>query len=242
MSTTVTSPPSSRDGTITPQQDPESQTIPVREDSFFRSLIDQAGVTQAVLDHKYAGEGTSDSPYLVEFIPDDPRNPAIFPRSKKWLITLVQAGATLSVAFASSAYSGGVSDVIQSFRVSQEVAILGVSLFVLGFAVGPLLWAPMSETFGRQKLFFITYMAMTAFGAGAAGAPNMASLIVLRFFAGAFGSSPLTNAGGVIADMFDASERGIATGIFAMAPFLGPALGKLSLCLVAAVITGANDM
>lgn len=56
----------------------------------------------------------------------------------------------------------------------------------------------------------------------------MAALVVLRFFAGAFGSSPLTNAGGVIADMFNASERGIATSIFSMAPFVGPALGKLA--------------
>lgn len=206
--------------------DPESQQITAKKDSYLRSLLDQAGVTQAVLDHKYAGEGTAESPYLVDFIADDPRNPTTFSRTRKWLITFVQAGATLSVAFASSAYSGGVSDVITDFQVSQEVAILGVSLFVLGFAVGPLIWAPFSEMFGRQKLFFYTYMAMTAFGAGAAGAPNIAALVVLRFFAGAFGSSPLTNAGGVIADMFSANERGIATGIFALAPFLGPALGK----------------
>lgn len=229
MSTTSSSsPPSSRAGTITPEHDPESQSIPTRGDSYLRSLTDQAGVTQAVLDHKYAGDGTADSPYIVDFIPSDPRNPTAFTPGKKWLITLVQAGATLSVAFASSAYSGGVGDVIRDFGVSQEVAILGVSLFVLGFAVGPLLWAPMSEMFGRQKLFFYTYLGMTAFGAGAAGAPSMPALVVLRFFAGAFGSSPLTNAGGVIADMFNAQERGIATAIFAMAPFLGPALGKFS--------------
>lgn len=227
MSTTSSSRLSSSAVTMTPGQDAESQSLAVKNDSFFRSLIDQAGVTQAVLDHKYAGDGTTDSPYLVEFIPSDSRNPMTFSRSKKWSITLVQAGATLSAAFASSAYSGGVGDVVRDFKVSQEVAILGVSLFVLGFAVGPLLWAPMSEQFGRQKLFFLTYLGMTAFGAAAAGAPTMPALVVLRFFAGAFGSSPLTNAGGVIADMFNATERGSATGIFAMAPFLGPALGKL---------------
>ncbi|KAI1040974.1 hypothetical protein LB505_010304 [Fusarium chuoi] len=53
----------------------------------------------------------------------------------------------------------------------------------------------------------------------------MAALIVLRFFAGSFGSSPLSNAGGVIADMFEARDRGLATALFAMAPFLGPTLG-----------------
>lgn len=70
-------------------------------------------------------------------------------------------------------------------------------------------------------------MALTAFSAGAAGAQNIETLIILRFFAGAFGSSPLTNSGGVIADMFSASERGLAGAVFAVAPFLGPCIGPI---------------
>ncbi|CAH0053770.1 unnamed protein product [Clonostachys solani] len=196
--------------------------------SYVRGMLDLAGVTDAVLNHHYVGQGTEESPYIVEFLPDDPWNPVGFSRSRKWLITIVQAVATLSVSFASSAFSGGISTVLTEFRVSQEVAILGVSMFVLGFAIGPLIWAPLSEIYGRQMLFFITYMALTAFEAGAAGAPNIESLVILRFLAGAFGSSPLTNAGAVIADMFKAEERGIAMGIFAMAPFLGPAIGPIA--------------
>jgi MFS family permease len=84
-----------------------------------------------------------------------------------------------------------------------------------------LLWAPLSELFGRQILFVTTYGGLTAFNAGAAGSNSMATLIVLRFFAGAIGSSPLTNAGGVIADMFSATERGLAMTLFAAAPFMG---------------------
>jgi MFS family permease len=38
----------------------------------------------------------------------------------------------------------------------------------------------------------------------------------------------LTNAGGVIADMFPARERGLAMSIFAAAPFMGPVLGFVS--------------
>jgi MFS family permease len=93
--------------------------------------------------------------------------------------------------------------------------------------VGPLLWAPLSELFGRQILFATTYAALTAFNAGCAGSKNAYTLIILRFFAGAFGSSPLTNAGGVIADMFSAKQRGIAMSLFAAAPFLGPVLGPI---------------
>lgn len=132
------------------------------------------------------------------------------------------------MAFVSSAYSGGVREIIQEFGCSQEVVTLGISLFVLGFAIGPLLWAPLSELYGRQVLFFGTYAVLTAFNAGAAGSKNIETLIILRFFAGAFGSSPLTNAGGVIADMFQADQRGLAMSVFAAAPFLGPTIGKSS--------------
>ena len=143
--------------------------------------------------------------------------------------TNFQSKATLAVAFVSSAYSGGIGEILKTFNIGEEVATLGISLFVLGFAIGPLLWAPMSELYGRQILFFGTYAMLTAFNAGAAGAQNIQTLLILRFFAGAFGSSPLTNAGGVIADMFPASDRGLAMSVFAAAPFLGPTIGFVPL-------------
>lgn len=74
--------------------------------------------------------------------------------------------------------------------------------------------APFSELYGRQILFILTFGAFTFFNAGTAGAKNTESILILRFFAGSFGSSPLTNAGGVIADMFSAKERGLCMSIF----------------------------
>lgn len=121
----------------------------------------------------------------------------------------------------------GIQHVMLEFDVSQEVVTLGVSLFVLGFALGPLLWAPFSELYGRQYVFFGTFLAFTAFNAGAAGSQNIWTLLILRFLGGAFGSSPLTNAGGVVADLFSAKERGLAMSIFSVAPFMGPVLGPI---------------
>ncbi|GAB0136169.1 hypothetical protein EsDP_00004481 [Epichloe bromicola] len=199
------------------------KTIP-----YWRLVSDKAGITQHVLSHHYHGSGTDSDPYVIHWIPDDARNPMNFSNFRKWLITITVAIATLAVSLVSSAYTGGLRQIMADFNVSQEVATLGVSLFVLGFAVGPLLWAPLSELFGRRVLFFITYACLTAFNAGCAGAQNMWTLLIMRFLAGSFGSSPLTNAGGTIADMFDADQRGLATAIFAAAPFLGPVLGPVA--------------
>ncbi|KAI4592573.1 MFS siderochrome iron transporter 1 [Pestalotiopsis sp. 9143b] len=209
------------------EKDVESQLLR-RMPPHFQMLFDQSGVTTEVLSCDYKGKGTADEPFLVDFLENDPKNPLAFPMWKKWTITILQAIAVLAVAFVSTAFSGGISEIIRDFEVKQIIAILGISLFVTGFAVGPLLWAPLSELFGRQILFFGTYLALTAFNAGAAAAPNIQALIVLRFFAGTFGSSPMTNAGGVIADMFSASERGMATAVFATAPFLGPSIGPIA--------------
>ena len=76
----------------------------------------------------------------------------------------------MAVALVSSAYTGGIDQILIEFNIGDEVATLGIAVFVLGFAVGQLLWAPMPELYGRQVLFFGTYAMLTAFNAGAAGA------------------------------------------------------------------------
>jgi hypothetical protein len=195
--------------------------------SHWQMIMDQGAVTKEIVNYDYEGGGTEEDPYVVEWIDNDPRNPMTFPKTKKWIMAIAVANSVLVVSFCSSAFSGGIQQIMAEFSVSQEVVTLGVSLFVLGFALGPLLWAPFSELYGRQIVFVGTYTAFMAFNAGAAGAPNIYGLLILRFFAAAFGSSPLTNAGGVIADLFSANERGLAMSIFSAAPFMGPVLGPI---------------
>ncbi|KAH8815707.1 major facilitator superfamily domain-containing protein [Xylogone sp. PMI_703] len=211
---------------MNPNSDIESQRRPTRA-RHWHLVFHQTLIDDDVLNHPYRGSGTEEDPYQVEYIANDKRDPMGWTDTKKWMITLLVAFATLAVSFVSSAYTGDIEGIIETFHISNEVATLGVSLFVLGFAIGPLLWAPLSELYGRQVLFIVTYGALTAFNGGAAGAKNIQTLLLMRFFAGAWGSSPLTNAGGVIADMFPASQRGLAMPIFASAPFLGPVLGPI---------------
>lgn len=145
----MTSTPNSSAPTITQPNDDrdlESQKENTHV-SHFKLVFDPAGVDSRVLNHTYRGEGTADSPYIVDFLPDDARNPLRYPKWKKWTIAMLQAIATLAVTFVSTGYSGGIGEILAYFRISQEVAILGISLFVLGFAIGPLLWAPLSGKF-----------------------------------------------------------------------------------------------
>jgi MFS family permease len=102
------------------------------------------------------------------------------------------------------------------------------ALFVLGFAFGPLLWAPTSEVFGRRIVYLVSCFFLTLWLAVTIAAPNPAAILVFRALSGFFGSSPLTNAGGTVSDLLTAEQRGVGMALFSAAPFLGPALGPIS--------------
>jgi hypothetical protein len=112
--------------------------------SHFKRVLHQGVLNDDIINHPYKGSGSEDDPYLVTWIDNDPVNPMNYSLGLKWSITMLVAIATLAVAFVSSAYSGGIAEILQEFRVAQIIGTLGISLFVLGFAIGPLLWAPLS--------------------------------------------------------------------------------------------------
>lgn len=190
-------------------------------------IFDDALLTPEVLNHQYTGQGTVEEPFVCEFIPSDPRNPLSWTASRKWTVCLAAAATTFVVSFCSSAYSGAAAGLIAEFGSSDIVITLGFTLFLVGNLVGPLLWGPLSELYGRRYLMIVTLGILTAFNAGTAGANNIVTLLVCRFLGGVFGSSPLTNAGGAVADMFPAANRGVPIAIFCAFPFLGPALGPV---------------
>lgn len=183
--------------------------------------------SQDILDYPYQGSGTAEDPYIVGWLPDDVENPKNYSETLRWSVTALIATMTLAVALASSAYSGTVGPLIAEFQCSQEVIILGLSLMVLGYAIGPLLWAPISESLGRRNIFLLSYAGYTAFTAGCCGSQNVWTLIILRFLTGVCGSSSLCIPGGQIADMFAPELRGLGVGVFCLAPFIGPALGPI---------------
>ncbi|KAF9777029.1 hypothetical protein IL306_004695 [Fusarium sp. DS 682] len=211
-----------------------------RPRSLVNLIFDRTRVDQAVENHAYPGSGSFEDPFVVSWIPDDTGNPLNWAKWLKWTITMVSAATSFAVAFSSSAYTGQyysplnrpnshiigtIMKLMIHFQASQTLITAGVSLYVLGFAVGPLFWAPLCEIYGRQIIFVISYGMYVVFSAAATADHGVATLLVLRFFCGTFGSSPLTNAGGVISDVFEADERAIAMAFFSLAPALGPTLG-----------------
>lgn len=91
---------------------------------------------------------------LVSFTtsPPDPGNPKNWSRAYKWYCTLVVALTCFVVALASSVITADVAGVANEFDVSEEVALVSISVFVVGFGVGPMVFAPLSEVYGRRVI------------------------------------------------------------------------------------------
>lgn len=94
--------------------------------------------------------------------------------------------------------------------------MLTISPDILGFAMGPLVIAPLSEMYGRVPIYNVCNVAFVAFTIACALATDMNMLIAFRFLAGCFGIAPITNGGGTIADMMPAEKRGAAMSIWAI--------------------------
>ncbi|KAI0042780.1 MFS general substrate transporter, partial [Auriscalpium vulgare] len=164
---------------------------------------------------------------LVVFKPNDPEDPRNWSNLHKWMVTAIVAMAVVSVAFGSAIMTGDFHDIEDQFGVSQTVVALSVSLMVCGFGVGPLVWSPLSELYGRRPLWIFPFWLYVIFNIPCALAPNIGALLSCRFICGFFASTALTLAGGAISDIWDNNERGFAIALFAAAPYGGPVLAPI---------------
>ncbi|KAI1338390.1 bicyclomycin resistance protein [Xylariaceae sp. FL0016] len=173
---------------------------------------------------------TETSPNIVWWDgPNDPENPYNWPMWRKALSCSLISAMTFVSPLASSVFAPGVPQVLEEFHTtSLEIAAFVVSVYVLGFAAGPLLVAPLSEIYGRVPVYHACMVGFVAFAVACALAPSMNSLIGFRFLCGVFGSAPLSNGGGTIADMVRQENRAAVIAAYSVGPLLGPVIGPIA--------------
>ncbi|KAJ5995382.1 hypothetical protein N7481_002359 [Penicillium waksmanii] len=165
---------------------------------------------------------------IVDFEgPDDPYRPLNWSFTKKAVTTVLYGLTTMGATWASSIYSTGQEQISEEFGVSLEVSTLGTSLLLFGLGLGPLLWAPLSEVFGRKPAVLAPYFIAAIMSFGTATAKDLQTIMITRFFTGFFGAAPVTNTGGVLGDIWSPEERGAAIVGYAMAVVGGPVLGPI---------------
>ncbi|KAF7421327.1 hypothetical protein PC9H_011849 [Pleurotus ostreatus] len=146
---------------------------------------------------------------------------------RKWLAVVIISTSALCVACASSIAAFTEDAVAKEFHVPHEVAILSISLFVEGVGIGPLFVGPLSEVYGRNIIYQVSYTLFFAFSWPVAFAPNIAVYLIFRFFTGLCGAAFLSVAGGSVSDMFTDATVANPMAFYTISPFIGPVLGPL---------------
>ncbi|PSK41078.1 hypothetical protein C7M61_000750 [Candidozyma pseudohaemuli] len=167
-------------------------------------------------------------PYAVAYDgPDDPSFPHNWSIKKKIACCFNVGLCALSVSLGSAMFAEGNAQIMELFHVGSTVATLGTSLFVFGFASGPVIWGPMSELYGRKIVLIPSSFGYVCFCMMVGAAKDIQTVMICRFLAGFIGAAPLVVAPAVLADIFPATTRGQAMSIFAMVLFGGPMLAPI---------------
>jgi MFS transporter, DHA1 family, multidrug resistance protein len=136
---------------------------------------------------------------------------------------------TFAVYIAAAIYSSAVADIARAFSVTYVMSVAGLTLFVVGYGAGPMVWSPLSEVpaVGRTSIYIFTLAAFVALQVPTALATNISALLGLRFLAGFMGSPSLATGGASITEMFTPTKGAYGMAIWGLFCICGPTLGPL---------------
>ncbi|KAK5166745.1 hypothetical protein LTR04_000489 [Oleoguttula sp. CCFEE 6159] len=136
---------------------------------------------------------------------------------------------TLAVYVGSAIHAPSEAGVMERFGVSATAAALGLSLYVLAYGIGPLVFSPLSEIplIGRNPPYMASFAVFAILLMPTALVNNFAGLLVLRFLQGFFGGPCLATGGASLQDMYSLIELLYVLSLRALSATCGPALGPI---------------
>jgi multidrug resistance protein len=158
----------------------------------------------------------------------DSRHPYRWSKTKRWTHVVIFSIIESVTPLASMMFAPVVLQVSQDIANDQITrTTLAVSIYVLGFIVGPLIFGPLSELYGRISIYRITVAVYLCMSIGCALSTSITMLTAFRFLAGCFGAAPMVIGGAAVADMFPKERRGRPMAIYSTGPFLGLTIGPV---------------
>lgn len=153
---------------------------------------------------------------IVSFSNNDPEDPYNWSAGRKIFILIAGIVAVTNSTLGSSFPSGAINYISKDFHVTNEQQlVLPISLFLVGYVLGPVFFGPLSETYGRKIIMIWSFVVLTLFTMACALAPNWPAFLIFRLICGINASSAIAVVGGLYADVFrDPVIRGRAMAIF----------------------------
>ncbi|EME88944.1 uncharacterized protein MYCFIDRAFT_27353, partial [Pseudocercospora fijiensis CIRAD86] len=166
-------------------------------------------------------------PHLVTLHPCDVANTANWSGGKKWLSTFVFSLLVFCIAFASTADVSASQMTATHFHTSAKVLVLDRALYMVGIAIGPVVWTPMSDRYGRRAPMHVGFITFLFLQIPVAVAQNLAAVCICRLLAGFFGCSVLVTVPAAMWDIWEPSRRSMAMCLLATGIIAGPAVSAL---------------
>ncbi|PNS14676.1 hypothetical protein CAC42_1698 [Sphaceloma murrayae] len=173
---------------------------------------------------------TAEGVTLVDwYSTDDQANPQNWSSGKKAWAAFVLFLYTLVVYATSAIYVTAQDQVMKKFGLNYAQGSTILSLYVIGYGFGPLLFSPLSEVplFGRNIPYVTTFALFVILSIPTALVDNYPGLLVLRFLAGFMGSPALATGGATIQDMYSLIKLPYGLTAWVAAAFCAPAIGPL---------------
>ncbi|CAK4034444.1 MFS general substrate transporter [Lecanosticta acicola] len=157
---------------------------------------------------------------------DNPRN---WSNGKKLWTGLIVLLYTLAMYIASSMYTASIPHMMEMWSLGRVAASLGLSIYVFGYGLGPLIMSPLSEIpwIGRNPPYLIGFFFFVVLCVPIALVDNYAGMLVLRFLLGVAGSPALATGGASYGDFCTGMQLPYAIAIWAGGASAGPSIGPL---------------
>lgn len=179
---------------------------------------------------KQENEIDENDPFLVDWNgPDDPENPRNWTNRRKiWHLFIIMM-LTTSTYSGSSIHTLGQEKMQEDMHVGHVAGTLPLSIYVLGYGLGPVIFSPLSEvaSIGRNNLYLMTLFCFVLFQIGCALAPNLGAMIVFRLITGILCSPSLATGGASLSDFFSKKVLTYAIAIWSIAAIVGPVIAPI---------------
>ncbi|KAF7562648.1 hypothetical protein G7046_g1480 [Stylonectria norvegica] len=191
--------------------------------------IDVEFARDAIVDDSASDKTRVPSTTVAWYSDNDPENPHNWTPRRKGFIAAVLFTYTFAAYIGSSLYTAAVPAIRERYGASETVANLGLSLYVWGYGIGPLLFSPLSEIpqIGRNPPYAVTFLLFTVLTVPMALVDNMAGILVLRFLLGVFCSPSLATVGASYGDFMSPNMMEYVIALWGGGASLAPALGPV---------------
>lgn len=178
-----------------------------------------------------------DSLTIAFELPKDPENPKDWSGVRKWVITFILSATGFNRILVSTIMAPALPAIEADLHMNKVTSLMSMSVYLLATTVAPLVFAPLSEIYGRKPVLHATNIWFLLWNIVCGFVKSRQLLLTARFFAGLGAGAAYILSGSVTADIWDAKDRGRTLGFSSLLANLAAAIGPIMGAFVTANTT-----